>query len=217
MRNGSRLYGALRQIFKLALICLAITAIPARAAPEKLVLAFGDSLTAGYGLKPNEAFPAQLQAALRKQGMAVRVHNAGVSGDTSAQGRSRLNWVLRSLKRKPDLVILQLGGNDMLRGIDPAQTRANLSAVLAELHKQKIPVLLAGMLAPPNMGSDYRKRFDAVYPALARQHRVNLYPFFLKGVTGNRALLLRDNLHPNSRGVAVVVSGIAPQVAAMLK
>lgn len=124
----------------------------------------------GYGLRPAEAFPVQLEARLRRDGFKVSVRNAGVSGDTTAQGRARLGWVLQSLKARPDLVILELGANDMLRGIDPAQTSANLSAMLVELKKRRIPVLLAGMKAAPNLGEDYRRRFDAVYPALARRH-----------------------------------------------
>jgi len=186
-------------------------AAPAMAA-DKMILAFGDSLTAGYGLKPTEAFPAQLEASLRRDKIAVRVQNAGVSGDTTAQARARLDWVLRSMKQRPDLIIVQLGGNDMLRGIDPAQTRANLSAILAELKKRKMPVLLAGMLAAPNLGSDYGKRFNPIYPALAKQYGAGLYPFFLKGVTGNPALQLPDHMHPTGKGVAVVVRGISPSV-----
>ncbi len=214
--NGrSRLYGALRHLVQVGALIGVIAAFPAQAA-EKLVLAFGDSLTAGYGLKPNESFPAQLQASLRKQGVAVRVHNAGVSGDTTAQAKARLGWVMKSLGRKPDLVIVQLGGNDMLRGIDPAQTRANLTAIVADLKRQKIKILLAGMLASPNLGSAYRTKFDPIWPSIAKQYQVPLYPFFLKGVTGNRALLLKDNLHPTAQGVAVVVRGVAPVVKAML-
>ncbi len=204
-------YGALAAIFKLFALIAMFGASPAYAA-EKLVLAFGDSLTAGYGLKPAESFPVQLEAALRRGGAAARVHNAGVSGDTTAQGRARLAFVLGSLKAKPDLVIVQLGGNDMLRAIDPAQTEANLSAILTELKKRKIPVLLAGMLAAPNLGKAYQTRFDAVYPKLARQYGVMLYPFFLNGVMGNRTLILRDGIHPTAKGVGIVVAGILPKV-----
>lgn len=186
-------------------------------AADKMILAFGDSLTAGYGLKPAEAFPAQLEAALRRDKIAVRVQNAGVSGDTTAQARARLDWVLRSMKQRPDLIIVQLGGNDMLRGIDPAQTRANLSAILTELKKRKMPVLLAGMLAAPNLGSDYGKRFNPIYPALAKQYGAGLYPFFLNGVTGNPALQLPDHMHPTGKGVAVVVRGISPSVKKALE
>lgn len=211
MRIGNALYGALRHAVQGMALLLLMAAIPARAA-DRLILAFGDSLTAGYGLKPAEAFPAQLEAALRRDGIAVQVRNAGVSGDTTAQARARLAWVLRSLPRKPDLVIVELGANDMLRGIDPGQTRANLAAVLSTLQQRKIPVLLAGMRAAPNLGPDYRKRFDPIFPVLARQYHVPLYPFFLQGVTGNRSLLLKDEMHPTGKGVAVVVRGIMPQV-----
>jgi acyl-CoA thioesterase I len=211
VRIELKLYGVRAQIFKLFALIVLCVSTPALAA-DKLVVAFGDSLSAGYGLKPAESFPAQLEAALRRGGTSARVHNAGVSGDTTAQGRARLGFVLRSLKAKPDLVILQLGGNDMLRAIDPVQTEANLSAILADLKKRGIPVLLAGMLAAPNMGKAYQTRFDAVYPKLARQYSVKLYPFFLNGVTANRALLLKDGLHPTGKGVSVVVAGILPQV-----
>jgi acyl-CoA thioesterase-1 len=190
-------------------------AAPALAA-ERLVLAFGDSLTAGYGLRPAEAFPAQLERALRREGLAVRVHNAGVSGDTSAAGRARLGWVLNGLKAKPDLVILELGANDMLRGLKPAETRANLEAMLVELKRRRVPVLLAGMLASPNMGPDFRRDFDRIFPDLARRHGARLYPFFMKGVAGQRPLLLADGMHPNARGVSVIVRGIAPQVKVAL-
>lgn len=211
MRIELKLYGVQAQIFKLFAVIVLFVSTPALAA-DKLVVAFGDSLSAGYGLKPAESFPVQLEAALRRGGIPARVHNAGVSGDTTAQGRARLGFVLRSLKAKPDLVILQLGGNDMLRAIDPAQTEANLSAILADLKKRGIPVLFAGMLAAPNMGKAYQTRFDAVYPKLARQYSVKLYPFFLNGVTANRTLLLKDGLHPTGKGVSVVVAGILPQV-----
>lgn len=180
------------------------------------MLAYGDSLTAGYGLKPAESFPVRLQAALRRSGVAARVHNGGVSGDTTAAGRARLAWGLKGLKAKPDLVILELGANDMLRGIDPAQAQANLDAMLIELRRRGITVLLAGMLASPNLGPDYRRRFDAIYPRLARKHGARLYPFFLRGVTGRRALLLPDGLHPNAKGVDVIVRGILPEVRGML-
>ncbi len=211
MRSELQLYGVRPGFFKLLALIVSLFSTPAMAA-DKLVVAFGDSLSAGYGLKPAESFPAQLEAALRRSGTQVRVHNAGVSGDTSAQGRARLGFLLNSLKAKPDLVIVQLGGNDMLRAIDPAQTEANLSAILADLKKRGIPVLLAGMLAAPNMGKAYQTRFDAVYPKLARQYGVKLYPFFLNGVTANRALLLKDGIHPTGKGVGVVVAGILPLV-----
>ena len=186
-------------------------------AKDKLVVAFGDSLTAGYGLKPNESFPAQLQAALIKGGIPARVHNAGVSGDTSAAGRGRLAFVLAGLKAKPDLVILELGANDMLRGLKPDQTRANLDALLTELGKRRIPVIIAGMRASPNLGKAYQAQFDPIFASLARKHRARLYPFFMNGVTPNRTLLIADQLHPNPRGVAIIVRGIYPLVAAGLR
>lgn len=215
MRSELQLYGVWSRIFKLFAVIVLLVSTPAMAA-DKLIVAFGDSLSAGYGLKSTESFPVQLEAALRRGGTAARVYNAGVSGDTTAQGRARLGFVLNSLKAKPDLIILQLGGNDMLRAIDPAQTEANLSAMLTELKKRRIPVLLAGMLAAPNLGKAYQTRFDAVYPKLARQYGTKLYPFFLNGVTGNRTLLLRDGIHPTAKGIGVVVVGILPQVKAAL-
>ncbi|MFM5914601.1 MAG: arylesterase, partial [Chakrabartia godavariana] len=192
---------------------LLLFASPAMAR-EKLVLAFGDSLTAGYGLAAGQSFPAQLQSSLRKQGLSVRVHNAGVSGETTAAGRARLNWVLASLKVKPDLVILELGANDMLRGLPPAQARANLDAMLTELNKRNVPVLLAGMRASFNLDKTYRAQFDGMYPALAKKHRVRFYPFFMEGVAGNRSLLLKDQLHPTAPGVAIIVRRIQPMVSA---
>lgn len=185
-------------------------------AAEKLVLAFGDSLIAGYGLRPSESFPVQLQAALRRSGIQARVHNGGVSGDTTATGRARLAWGLRGLKAKPSLVILELGANDMLRGLDPAQARANLDAILVELKRRRIPVLIAGMLASRNLDAGYRRRFDTIYPALARKHGARLYPFFMQGVAARPSLLQPDGLHPTARGVTVIVRGIMPEVKAAL-
>ncbi|WP_418895820.1 arylesterase [Sandaracinobacteroides sayramensis] len=214
MNLGSRPYGPLFRLFHLLLLIPLLFAGPAlaQAKPEKLILALGDSLTAGYQLKPGESFPAQLEAALRAQGVAAKVHNAGVSGDTTAQGRARLPWVLNSLKQKPDLAIVALGANDMLRGQPPAQARANLDAILTELNKRGIPVVLAGMLAAPNMGPVYGKEFNALYPALAKKHGATLYPFFTQGVTANPKLLLADGMHPNKQGVALMVKNITPTV-----
>ena len=182
-----------------------------------MIWAFGDSLAAGYGLPPDRGFTAQLQAALRRAGVAATVRNGGVAGDTAAQARARLRWGLRGLGTTPDLVIVELGANDMLRGLPTAQARANLDTILAELGRRRIPVLLAGMRSAPNLGADYARSFEAIYPALARVHRVPLYPFFLDGVAANRALLQRDGLHPNERGVAVVVARILPAVRAALR
>jgi acyl-CoA thioesterase I len=185
-------------------------------ASDKLVVAFGDSLYAGYQLAPNEGLAPQLQAALVADGIKARVHNAGVSGDTTAAGKNRLAFVLDNLGRKPDLVVLGLGGNDMLRGIKPEQTRANLEAMLAELKRRQIPVVLTGMLSAPNLGADYARAFNPLYPEVAAQYGAKLYPFFLEGVVMDKNLMLNDNIHPNAKGVARVVEGLSPLVEAEL-
>ena len=204
-----------RGLVHLALVAAGLAATPAGAAP--LVWAFGDSLTAGYGLPPAQGFPVQLQTALRQAGVSATVRNGGVSGDTAAQGRARLLWGLRGLGARPDLVIVELGANDMLRGLPVEQVRTNLDAILSALDRRGIPVLLAGMRAAPNLGARYVQAFDAVYPELARRHRAVLYPFFLAGVAGNRALIQGDGLHPNARGVAIIVRGMLPAVRRALK
>ncbi len=178
------------------------------------IAAFGDSLMSGYGLPEAEAFPAQLEATLRAQGLAVEVLNAAVSGDTTAGGRARLGWVLADA---PDAVVLCLGANDGLRGIDPANTRANLEAILDRLAGVGIPVLLAGMLAPPNLGRDYGDRFNRIFPALSQVYGVPLYPFFLSGVAAQRHLNQRDGIHPNADGVAVIVDGLTPHLARLIR
>jgi acyl-CoA thioesterase I len=183
----------------------------------KLVLAFGDSLYAGYGVPQQESFPAELEKALKARGIDARVHNGGVSGDTTAAGRQRLAFTLDGLSRKPDLVVLGLGGNDMLRGLPPEETEANLRAMLDELTRRDIPVLLTGMLAAPNMGRDYVERFNALYPALAKDYGAGLYPFFLEGVVTDAALMLPDRIHPNPQGIDRVVQRITPQVAEALQ
>ena len=208
-------YGRLSRLVQswpMLLAAALIAASAPAAAQERLVVAFGDSLTAGYRLPAGQGFAPRLEAALRRSGLPARVRDAGVSGDTTAQGRARLGWVLSALPRKPDLVILELGANDMLRGQPPAQARANLDAMLTELGRRRIPVLLAGMRASPNLGAPYVRAFDGMYPALATKHRVPLYPFFMDGLVGNRALLLADGMHPNARGVERIVSGILPAV-----
>jgi acyl-CoA thioesterase I len=144
------------------------------------------------------------------------VKNGGVSGDTSAQGRARLLWGLRGLGAKPDLVIVELGANDMLRGLPPAQAAANLDAILAELKRRQIRVLIAGMQAAPNLGPDYKRAFDAIYPRLAQRYGARLYPFFLDGAAGNRALIQGDGLHPNAKGVAIIVARMLPAVRGAL-
>ncbi len=184
----------------------------AAAAPVKL-LALGDSLTAGYGLAEPQGFTRQLEKALAGKGYSVTVINAGVSGDTTAGGRARLDWALAD---KPDAAIVELGANDMLRGLDPDQARANLDAILKTLTERKIPTLLAGMFASPSLGKPYTDRFNAIYPDLAKSYGLPLYPFFLDGVALDRTLIQQDGLHPNAQGVAVIVERILPSVTALL-
>jgi acyl-CoA thioesterase I len=185
---------------------------PTIPADAPLVIAFGDSLYAGYRLAPNEGLAPQLQAALIADGVTARVQNAGVSGDTTAAGLARLDFVLDSGKQKPALVVLGLGGNDMLRGISPDQTRANIDAMLANLSRRKIPVLLTGMVASPNMGADYAAAFNPIYPELASKYGASLYPFILDGVATVPGMQLDDDIHPNAKGVAVMAKALAPLV-----
>jgi acyl-CoA thioesterase-1 len=178
-----------------------------------VILDFGDSLTAGYGLAPEQAFPVRLEAALRRQGIEVRVVNGGVSGDTTAGGLARLDWALAD---KPDLVILALGANDALRGIAPATVRDNLDKMIRKIEANGAKVLLIGMLAPPNWGAEYESAFDRIFPDLAKAHNVQLYPFFLQGVAMKPELNQPDGLHPNERGVAVLVDRLAPVIARLV-
>ena len=211
-------YGWRRLSVHLGIAVASLFASTVAAAPRApLIWAFGDSLTAGYGLPPEQGFTAQLQTALRRRGIPATVRNGGVSGDTAAQGRARLRWGLRGLGAVPDLVIVELGANDMLRGLPVAQTRTNLDQILGELDRRRIPVLLTGMRAAPNLGPDYARAFEGIYPALASAHRLPLYPFFLDGVAGNRSLIQRDGLHPNARGAAVIVGRILPAVIEALR
>jgi acyl-CoA thioesterase-1 len=189
-----------------------IGAAPAAEAPVRL-LVLGDSLSSGWGLAAGESFPARLEAALRQAGHHVRVLNAGVAGDTTAGGRARLDW---SLADKPDAAIIELGANDGLRGIDPAVTDANLDAILSRLAARDVAVLLTGMVAPPNLGTVYGDAFKAVFPRLARRHGVAFYPFFLDGVAGRAELNQHDGVHPNRRGVAILVDRIMPHVVRLL-
>ncbi|WP_239988468.1 arylesterase [Paramagnetospirillum kuznetsovii] len=182
------------------------------AAPVR-ILALGDSLTAGFGLKAEEAFPARLEAALRAEGRDVRVINAGVSGDTTAGGLARLGW---ALAEKPDLAIVELGANDGLRGLDPQLMRANLDAILKRLKQDRIGVLLAGMLAPANYGPAYQAEFKTAFARLASDHDVVFYPFFLDGIAGDARLNLADGLHPAAKGVDVIVQRILPSVRTLL-
>jgi acyl-CoA thioesterase I len=185
------------------------------AAEPVQILAFGDSLTAGYGLLREDAFPNKLARALAKDGISAEVVNAGVSGDTSSGGLSRLGWVLSS--GDFDVAIVELGANDGLRGIDPDLTYANLDAILELLIKADIKVVLAGMKAPPNLGRDYTDRFSALYQRLAQRHDVIFYPFFLDDVAARAHLNQEDALHPNARGVDVIVVKILPFVKKAIK
>lgn len=186
---------------------------PDKPAPIRIV-AFGDSLTAGYGLKPGQAFPEVLQIALRARGHNVEVINAGVSGDTTAAGLQRFEW---AIPEDADGVILELGANDALRGQPVAEARANLDAILKRLSARGLPVLLAGMRSPENWGPDYRASFDAMFPMLAQQHDAIFYPFFLDGVATDRGLNLDDGLHPNARGITVIVDRMLPHAEQLLQ
>lgn len=220
-RQRHRRYGAVAGVFNAAVsgglaaagLCLMIGVAPA-ATRIPVILDFGDSLTAGYGLAPKQAFPAQLETALHRQGVEARVVNGGVSGDTTAGGLARLRWALAD---KPDMVILALGANDALRGVDPSTVRDNLDKIIQEIKAAGAKVLLLGMLAPPNWGEEYKSAFDRVFPELARTRDVPLYSFFLEGVAMKPELNQADGLHPNERGVAVLVDRIAPVVARLLE
>ncbi len=178
------------------------------------ILAFGDSLVHGYGLAADETFPAQLEEALQRDGYRVQVLNGGNSGDTTAGGLARLDWALMD---RPDLAIVELGANDGLRGIDPAETYRNLDAILSRLKAEGVAVLLAGMLAPRNLGGDYAQAFDAVFPRLAEVHGVAFYPFFLDGVAMQPELNQADGIHPNAAGVALLVERILPSVVRLIE
>ncbi len=196
---------------RLLVLVLAVTfasALPAAAKTVRLV-AFGDSLTAGLGLPRPDAFPAKLEAALKARGYDVSIGNAGVSGDTTSAGLARLDW---SVPAGTDGVIVELGANDMLRGQDPALTRKNLTEIIARLKARNLPILLAGMRAAPNYGADYQRNFDAIFPELAAQNGLLLYPFFLDGVAGQRGLNQADGLHPTAAGVDRIVAAILPEV-----
>jgi acyl-CoA thioesterase I len=194
-------------------IAVAQTASGAEGKPIRIV-GFGDSLMAGYQLPQEDAFPARLEQALKKAGYNVTIENAGVSGDTTSGGLARLDW---SVPEGTDIVILELGANDALRGVSPQVAEQNLDAMLTRLKARGITVVLAGMLAPPNMGKAYDERFNGIYPRLAEKHGVPLYPFFLNGVAAQKNLLLDDGMHPNARGVARMVEGFLPVMEKVLK
>ena len=202
----------------IAAALLSITLVSAGPPVQRpLILAFGDSLTAGYGLDQGLGFAPQLQSTLRRRGIAATVVDGGVSGDTSAAGKARLGWTIDGLERKPDLVIVELGANDMLRGLDPGLTEKNLDAILAELGGRRIKVLVAGMRGAPNLDPAYVSRFEAIYPKLARQHGAAFYPFFLEGVAAQKGMQQADGMHPTFAGVKRIVMGISPEVEKALR
>jgi len=209
-----RFAAAVNSLLVTILLCLpaAMTMAQAQTAPTKLAV-LGDSLAAGYGLRPAQAFPARLEAALKAQGRNVTVVNHGVSGDTTAGGLERVDWMLGD---KPAIVLVELGANDALRAIDPAVTKRNLDAIITKLQQAGVTVWLAGMLAPRNFGPDYARQFDGLYRRLADKHGVVLYPFFLDGVAQEPALNQADGIHPNAKGVDVIVARILPFVTTAL-
>ena len=219
----SRRYDRRRPVYKgaigglgVALLMFASLAASASAlgAGGVRLAVLGDSLTAGYGLMAEDAFPTQLEARLHALGVDIEVMNAGVSGDTSAGGRARLDWLLGDA---PDIVIIELGANDALRGLEPSATADNLDAIITRLRAEGLTVMLAGMLAPPNLGADYGREFDALYSRLVRKHGVAYYPFFLDGVAARPALNQADGIHPNAAGVAVIVERIVPYVRTLVE
>jgi len=183
---------------------------------ERVVLAFGDSLYAGYGVARGQSLPDAIEARLRAKGINATLVNAGVSGDTSAAGRQRLAFVLDNMKIPPELVMLGLGGNDVLRQIPAAETRADMTAMMDELARRKLPVVLTGMRAPPNLGPDYVRAFDGIWPDLARRYGATVYPFILDGVIGDPALMQADRVHPNAAGIARIADRLTPVVAKRL-
>jgi acyl-CoA thioesterase I len=198
-----------------ALAFAAVLATASHAAARELrLVALGDSLTAGLGLSPGKAFPDRLEAALRAKGWDVKVINAGVSGDTAADGLARYDW---AVPQDADALMVELGANDMLRGMKPEATKATLAAILGKARAAHLPTLLTGMRGAPNLGPEYDRAFDAIYPALAKSYDVSLYPFFLDGVAGDPKLNQPDGLHPTAQGVEVIVQKILPSVEALLK
>jgi acyl-CoA thioesterase-1 len=208
-------YGHLLHVVQ-ALTFAAVLAIASHAAAARALrlVALGDSLTAGYGLPPGKAFPDRLEAALGAKGWDVKVINAGVSGDTAADGLARYDW---AVPKDADALIVELGGNDMLRGMKPEATKTTLAAILDKARAAHLPVLLAGMRAAPNLGGEYSGEFSVIYSALAKSYNVSLYPFFLDGVAGDPKLDQPDGLHPNAQGVEIIVQKILPSVEALLK
>lgn len=204
----------MRLLFKtiLSALVLAMALAQGADAAERTIriLAFGDSLTQGYGVPPGLDFPTRLEAALKAKGLKIAVVNAGVSGDTSAGGLARLDWSLGDAKNAPDAAIVELGANDGLRGLAPSEMEKNLDGILGKLKARNIPVLLTGMKSPRNLGASYATEYDAVFPRLAKKYGALFYPFFLEGVVLDRALIQPDGLHPNPKGVEVIVKNITP-------
>lgn len=195
---------------------VAVQTAAAPQADELVILALGDSLFAGYGLEPGQSYPAHLEAALKVRGIKARIVNAGVSGDTTAGGLLRTDFVLNDQARRPALAIISLGGNDMLRGVSPAETRKNLDALLAKFAAAKVPVLLLGMLAAPNLGADYAKAFNPIYPALAQKYGAGLVPFFLQPLVEKPQLVQADHIHPTLAGIDLLVGSTIDQVVKAL-
>lgn len=196
-----------------SVIAFLLLSIPAAFSKPVTLLVLGDSLSSGFGLSPQEAFPARLEAALKAHYPGIKIINAGVSGDTAADGLARLDWALND---EVGGLIVELGANDALRGLDVAQTEAALDGIMAKAAAKKLPTLLLGMKAPPNMGPDYVARFDGLYPQLARKYNALLYPFFLDGVAADASLNQGDGMHPNGRGVDLIVSKIKPGVEELI-
>ncbi|MCA3265511.1 MAG: arylesterase [Azospirillum sp.] len=214
-RRGSSGYGPSRRGFNAFAASLwALWAIPAAAQTPPRLLVLGDSLSAGYNIQAREAFPVRLEAALRAAGVDVQVVNAGVSGDTSAGGLARVDWALG--QRPPEFALVALGANDGLRGLDVDAMERNLDRILERMKARGVKPMLAGMLAPPNMGTEYRDRFAAVFPRLAAKHGVPLYPFLLEGVAARPEFNLSDGIHPNGQGVDTMVANILPHVRRFL-
>lgn len=221
--TGQRTHGPFRALINRAALGLTLllafavaAASPPAGAQDKrsvVILAIGTSLTAGFGLGSTDSFPAKLEAALKARGIDAKVTNAGLSGDTSAGGLARLDW---ALEPKPDAAIVEFGGNDGLRGLDPAQTEANLDAIAAKLKARGVAVLVAGMMAPPNLGAEYGRAFNAAFARVAAKHGVALYPFFLDGVAADRTLNLPDGIHPNAKGIDVIVERMLPHVVKLI-
>ncbi len=201
------------QIFAL-FWAISIVVAPSAWAKTVKIVGFGDSLMAGYQLAQSDAFPAKLEAALKNRGFDVTINNAGVSGDTTTSGLARLDW---SVPDGTDAVLLELGANDALRGLSPEKTRQNIDTIITRLQERNIAVLLVGMLAPPNMGAEYAERFNPIYPELSQTYDVPLYPFFLDGVAAEPGLDIGDGMHPNPKGVDIMVSRFLPHAEALIK